>query len=243
MFKFLKNNLITTNDCIILATPMILYITVLQWYLVTFQYTLNTAFQYTLFFITLWIWISGCCAGWFYMLKKTLQFSKKTYLYDLDRISAIKKLFTCLYKGIGKFFLPFLLLVILYFLFKVIKISLMFYVYGLVNSEVYDYVSAGFILIILLFAYWFIFLIPEIIYNYVNPFKAVINSVKKSYIAFKKCFPIYFILCISGFVLNLFLLNSLSYPILYFILLILSYYFVLYSILAVFKLYEKNFIE
>ena len=243
MFKFLKDNFITTNDCIILATPMILYLTILQWYIETFQYTLNTVLHYTLFFITLWIWISGCCAGWFFMLKKTLQFSKKTYLYDYDRISAIKKLFTCLYKGIGRFFLPFLLLVILYFLFKMLKISFLFYIYGIVNPKIYDYVSIGFIVSILLLAYWLIFLIPEIVYNYINPFKALINSIKKSYIAFKNCFPVYVTLCILGLVLNLILYASLSYTLLYFILLILSYYFVLYSIIAIFKLYEKNFIE
>ena len=243
MIKFFKENFHTTNDCIILATPMILFFVFTHWYIETFQYSLSSAFLYSIFFITLWIWISGCCSGWFYMVKKTLQFSKKTFLYDLNRISALKKLFLCLFKGIGKYFLQFLVIVALYFIIKMSKIAAMFYLYTIVDPKTYNIIGFSSLLIIFFISYWVIFLVPEITYNYISPFKALINSAKKSYISYKSSAPIYIILCIIGIILNAILLNTIMYPFLYFIVLITFYYFVLYSILAVFKLYEKIFIE
>ena len=243
MINILKDNFKTTNNCIILATPMILFFMAVQWYVHTFQYSLNSAAHIITFFITLWILFSGCFAGWFYMVKKTLQFYKRTYLFDTDRVKALSKLFLCLIKGIGKFFISFLAVIALCFCFKIVKILAIIYVFNIEDASVYDFISNTGIVVAIVIMYWAIFWIPEIIYNYVNPFKALINSVKKAYISFKISFPIYLFITLFAFTLRYLLIQSQVSPYLYFILLIISYYFILYSVLLVFRLYERCFVE
>lgn len=243
MFKFFLDNFRITNDCIILATPMVLFFIVLQWYLQTFQPILTTPNSIIIFFITLWFGISGCFAGWFYMVKKTLQYSKKTFLYDTDRNTAILKLLLCLFKGIGKFLLSFLGLIGLCFIAKIIKYEVTIKILSTQGILDYKLFSVASLAIILFIAYWFIFCIPEIIYNYSNPIKAIINSIIKAFISFKQTFLMYIILIIIGTILNILFFKSQENPIFYFILIILSYYFILYSVILIFRNYEKSFIK
>ena len=243
MLKFFKDNFKYTNDCIILATPMVLFFIFLQLYLDTFQYNLSSLASYITFFLTLWIAISGCFAGWFYMVKKTLQFSKKTFLFDTDRVTALTKLFLCLFKGIGRFFLKFLSLIVVFFIFlKVIKLITNIIIYNPNLNIRYNTVAIISSIFVFFISYWVIFWIPEIIYTYTNPFKALINSIKKAYISFESTSIIYIIVCICGFAIHFSIMNSMEFPLLYFFLLLLSYYFILYTVLLIFRHYEKNFI-
>lgn len=243
MLKLLKENFIYTNDCIILATPMVLFFIFLQLYIQTFQYNLSSTLSYLTFFITLWIAISGCFAGWFYMVKKTLQFSKKTFLFDTDRITALTKLFICLFKGVGRFFLPFLIVIATFFIFKIIKLLFLIVIYNSDLNAKYEIISVCSIIVVFFISYWFIFWIPEIVYTYKNPFKTLVNAFKKAYISFKISFPLYLMLCLFGIGLHFAIINSQTLPFVYFLLLILSYYYILYSVLLVFRHYESNFIE
>lgn len=243
MFNLWKENFKFTNDCIILATPMVLFFIFVQLYIQLFQYNLSSSLSYATFFITLWIAISGCFAGWFYMVKKTLQFSKKTFLFDTDRITALTKLFLCLFKGVGRFFLPFLVVIAMCFCLKVIKLIALITVYNTGLNKHYDFIAVASTIFVFIICYWFMFWIPEIIYTYSNPFKAMINSVKKAYLTFKSSFLIYFILCACGLIIHFSIINSMELPFLYFLLLLLSYYFILYSVLLIFRHYERNFIE
>ena len=243
MLKFLRENIITTNDCLILATPMILFFLSVQWYIETFQYNLNSTINYIVFFITLWIWISGCLAGWFYMLKKTLQFSKKTFLFDTDRNTALKKLFLCIFKGIGKFFISFLALTLIVFVFNIVKTICAIYVYNSIPIPNYKVLYTISLAITFFIAYWVIYWIPEIVFTYFNPFKSLVNSIKKSYIAFKQTFLYYIILVAICLFINFAIQYEKIYPVVYFLGLLLFYYIILYSIITIFRLYEKNFIE
>jgi len=243
MFKFLTENFKRTNDCIILATPMVLFFITLQWYIESNQYSLSSVQSYLFFYITLWVFVSGCFAGWFYMVKKTLQFSKKTFLFDTDRLTALSKLFSCLIKGVGKFFLPFLVVVASCFIFNTIKMLLLIFVYSNKLTTKYDLVTMISILIVYIIAYFFLLWIPEIVYTYKNPFVSLIESVKKAVIIFPKLIIPYIIVSIIVALINFLLLNSQTYPFLYFFLLLSAYYFVLYSVLLVFCYYEKNFVE
>ena len=243
MLKFLKDNLKFTNDCIILATPMVLFFIFLQFYLESFQYNLSSFGSYATFFITLWIAISGCFAGWFYMVKKTLQFSKKTFLFDTDRLTALSKLFLCIFKGIGKFFIPFLGLIFILFVFQVLKAIFILYVYNSALKPHYETLNIAANVIAFILAYWIVYWVPEIIYTYSNPFKALYNSVRKAYISFKQT-SFYYLLIIAGCLFLHFTIQEMKlYPVVYFLELLLFYYFILYSVITIFRLYEKNFIE
>ena len=243
MFKFLIENFKRTNDCIILATPMVLFFIALQWYIESNQYSLSSIPSYLFFYITLWVFISGCFAGWFYMVKKTLQFSKKTFLFDTDRLTALSKLFSCLIKGIGKFFLPLLVVVASCFIFNIIKMSLLFFAYSDKLKDQYYLISLLSIFVVYVIGYFFIFWIPEIIYTYKNPFISLFKAVKKAFIIFPKMVVPYILICGVMSLIDFLLLNSQTYPFLYFFLLLSAYYFVLYSVLLVFDYYEKKFIE
>lgn len=243
MFKFLKENIITTNDCLILATPMILFFISIQWYTETFQKDLIGLNTHIAFFFNLWIWIAGCFAGWFYMLKKTLQFSKKTFLFDTDRNTALKKLFLCIFKGIGKFFFPFLGFAAIIFAFNLIKAIFNFYLYNSAFKPHYDIILIISYLVTLIAAYWVIYWIPEIVYTYKNPFKSLINSVKKAYISFRQTSKYYILIAIVISILDFTIEAMKIYPVIYFLELLLFYYFILYSVIIIFRLYEKNFIE
>ena len=243
MLKFLKENLKYTNDCIILATPMVLFIMFLQFYIDTFQYNLFSVSQYIKFFLTLWIALSGCFAGWFYMVKKTLQFSKRTYLFDTDRLTALSKLFQCMFKGVGKFFIHFLGLFSILFLFLLIKSMLVFYIFKTDIKPDLKVLNIVFNTIEFVLAYWFIYLIPEIVYTYNKTLKSIINSVKKSFISFRQTFRFYILIVAVFLFLYLAINVTKMFPIVYFLVLLLFYYFILYCVILIFRLYEKNFIE
>ena len=239
----MSENFKLTNDCIILATPMVLFFIFLQLYLQVSEVHLSAILSYIAFFITIWIGLSGSFAGWFYMVKKTLQFSKKTFLFDTDRLTALSKLFLCIFKGIGKFFLPFLGFTAIIFIFQVIKAVFILFIY---NSQLEPFfVSLNIISNIIAFvlAYWIIYWIPEIVYTYTNPFKSLVNSVKKAFISFRQSY-IYYLFIVAGCLFLHFTIQEMKmYPIVYFLELLLFYYFILYSVITVFRLYEKNFIE
>lgn len=118
MFKLFKNNFKTTNDCIILATPLIIFLSILGWY---FNYALETADnipKLILAGITLLVMGCGFLSAWMYMTKKTLRLANQVFIFDKDRAKALGELIMSLPRGIGKLFLPFvgvtIILILLY---------------------------------------------------------------------------------------------------------------------------------
>jgi len=108
MWKLFKNSFKITNNCIILATPLIIFLSILGWY---FHYALiciDTIPKLILGVVTLLVMASGCSAAWFYMVKKTLRLVDKTFVFEKDRARAFRELLLSLPKGIGRLFLPFL---------------------------------------------------------------------------------------------------------------------------------------
>lgn len=108
MFKLFKNSFKTTNDCIILATPLILFMSILGGYSKFTIEGVDTIPKFILGGITLLVMAAGFLAAWLYMAKKTIQLSKRIIIFDNDRKNALGKLILTLPKGIGKLFLPML---------------------------------------------------------------------------------------------------------------------------------------
>ncbi len=118
MLKLFRNNFKKTNDCIILATPLIIFLSILSWY---FSYAVNTVDNIPkLIFavVTILIMASGCLSAWLYMAKKTIQVADRVFVFDKDRGKALIELLISLPKGIGRLFLPML---------SVITIALLIY--------------------------------------------------------------------------------------------------------------------
>lgn len=116
MLKLFKDCFKITNDCIILVTPLIIFLSILSWY-VNFAFnSIDDVKKLLLGAITLFVMFCGFFASWIYMAKKTINLSKKVYIFDNDRIKDIKKLIIALPKGIGRLFLPIMGTVSLYIL-------------------------------------------------------------------------------------------------------------------------------
>lgn len=108
MLKLFKDSLKKTNDCIILATPLIIFLSILGWYCNYAIVSIDNLPKLILAIITLLIMASGFFAAWVYMTKKTLQLSNQVFIFDKDRAKAFWELLLSLPKGIGRLFLPFL---------------------------------------------------------------------------------------------------------------------------------------
>lgn len=108
MLKLFKNCFKTTNDCIILATPLILFLCIISWYFNYAANSVNNLAKLILAIITILVMTSAFCAAWFYMTKKTLKLAKKVFVLDKDRTREFKELLLSLPRGIGHLFLPFL---------------------------------------------------------------------------------------------------------------------------------------
>ena len=108
MLKLFKNAFRLTNEGIILATPLILFIWLITIYLTFAKGVVDTLPEAVSAIITLLCMIGAFCAGWFYMVKKSIDLSQKEFILDVDRAKELLNLFKKIPAGIGKYFLPFI---------------------------------------------------------------------------------------------------------------------------------------
>jgi len=243
VISLLKDNFRLTNECIILVTPLVLFIILFQLYVENFQYRLSNYANYISYLIVLWVCLSAFFSGWFYMTKKTISFNKKNFLSYKDRNTELGKLFMCLFKGIGRFFLHFLFIIALFFIFSIICVLTTIYLYNSPLKLDYHVLSGITEIIRFLILYWFIYLVPEIVYSYNGIFKCIISSLKKAYLSFRQSSLLYIFIYFIGIILNLGINNILEHPFVYFIALLFVYYFILYTVLLIFNNYERTFIR
>lgn len=116
MLKLFKNTFKTTNDCIIIAAPLIIFLSILSWYYEYAADSINTTPKLILACVTMFVMVSGFIAAWLYMTKKTIALSKKIFVFDKDRARALRKLTMSLPNGIGRLFLPIIGVVSIYIL-------------------------------------------------------------------------------------------------------------------------------
>ncbi len=124
MFKLFKNAYKTTNEGIILATPLVLFMWIVTIYLSFAKGVVDTIPEAISAFITLLCMLGAFCSGWFFMVKKTIEISQKEFILDEDRAKATLNLIKTIPSGIGKYFLAFigmaLIFLILFGLFDIL---------------------------------------------------------------------------------------------------------------------------
>lgn len=123
MLKLIKNSFKMTNDCIILATPLIIFLSLFGWYFDYAVSTVDNVYKLILAGTTLLVMASGLISAWLYMAKKTIALSKKVFIFDKDRAKALWNLLASLPKGIGKLFLPFIGVIAIYLLIYLLMFS------------------------------------------------------------------------------------------------------------------------
>lgn len=108
MLKLFWNNFKKTNDCIILATPLILFLSAISWYYTYAMESIDNIPKLLLAITTMLVMVSGCLSAWVYMAKKTIRMANKIFVFEKDRAKAFKDLILSLPRGIGRLFLPML---------------------------------------------------------------------------------------------------------------------------------------
>lgn len=130
MLQLFKNSFKTTNDCIILATPLIIFLSILSWYYKYAVVAIDTTPKLILASITIFVMLSGFMAAWLYMAKKTISLSRKIFVFDKDRAKALWALVLSLPKGIGRLFLPSIGVISIYILIYTLIFSGIGYIVG-----------------------------------------------------------------------------------------------------------------
>lgn len=133
MLKLLKNNFKITNDCIILATPLIIFLSIISWYFNYAKDAIDNIPKLLLAIITMIVIISGSSSAWFYMVKKTIKLANTVFIFDKDRTKAFQDLLKSLHLGIGKLFLPFLGIISIV---SLIYIAILFIITLIVNKYI-----------------------------------------------------------------------------------------------------------
>lgn len=145
MLKLFKNSFKTTNDCIILATPLIIFLSILGWYYSYAADSIDTIPKLLLAGITMLVMLSGFGAAWLYMAKKTIALSKKIFIFDKDRVRELAKLALSLPNGIGRLFVPIIGVISTYTLIYLLIFSIIGYLIthfiGSIDFDVIDFQS------------------------------------------------------------------------------------------------------
>lgn len=117
MIKYFRKAFVITNENIILATPLVLFLFLLSLYLGVAKNTPENI-QYTLLLIaTILFMLSAFFAGWFYMVKRAIDIDKQEFIAEEEKAKASFHLMREIPIGIGEFFLAFLGALLLYITF------------------------------------------------------------------------------------------------------------------------------
>ncbi len=247
MLKLFLSNFKRTNENIILATPMVLCIIIINLYCNYIKNNISTFSQAIVSMLTLCILIGGSLSGFLYMTKKALSLDKRMFVYKKDQNNALKELFLAFPKGVGRLFPSVTLVIILSFLIVIsaylVTLAPMFINWTIKYYSIYT--SSNLYKLVLLqmltITYFWVLWIPEVVYNDKNPFKAFWKSLKNLKISFFKTTSLFLTIILIFISLQIIMYLLLQYPVAYFLALLTYYYALLYIIILVFSYYEKNF--
>ena len=113
MGKLFLDTVKITNDNIILAPPLILFMWILGLYIDFARQTVNSLPLFFLSALTVLVMTAAFFAAWFYMVKKAVKLYHEIFVLDSDRAKAVLNLLKKIPDGIGKYFLSYLGMIIL----------------------------------------------------------------------------------------------------------------------------------
>lgn len=272
MFKLYKSSFKVANDCIILAIPLVLFMWILSFYFAFSNAVINEPAEMILAFITVLFMLGAFLSGWLYMVKKAILISKQVYVMDQDRARDTMNLFKEVPCGIGKYFLSFIGLVLIFLLILSIAGTLVYHIgmnfighvftqeqisTALASTEdmknFIDSLSLEQLwklnlwnMLVMgtttLLSYLMMLWVPEIIYSTMNPFIALFKSIKKVILKFPKSLALFVYLSILNLVVSFISTFSILHPLLYLFVMVLCFYFILYVVVLVFSFYENEFL-
>lgn len=126
MIKYFQRAFKITNENIILATPLVLFLFLLSIYMGVAQNAPSTLMAIILLSITILFMLSAFFGGWLFMVKKAIDLDKQEFIIDEDKAKASFALLKEIPIGIGEYFFPFIGLLILYSLLFILFIYIGF---------------------------------------------------------------------------------------------------------------------
>ena len=105
MLKLFRQAFKVTNDGIVLAIPLTLFWWLITLYINYSKTVVDTLPEVALSVVTMIFMTGAFLSGWFYMVKKCVEFSKKEFILDKDRKHEAFNLIKAMPAGVGKFFL------------------------------------------------------------------------------------------------------------------------------------------
>lgn len=107
MLEYFKKALKITNESFIIVLPLVAFYIILNMYLGYTKYMADTLLEFIIAILTITFMVAVFLAGWFYMIKKSVDLSKKVFVMDEEALKAHFNLIKEFPAGVGKYFLSY----------------------------------------------------------------------------------------------------------------------------------------
>lgn len=250
MLKLFIKNFKITLDNIILSAPLIIFVSIISCYLNFAKDYEDTITKALFTVITTIVLISAFLCIWFYTVKKVLKLTGKEFVYNQDRTNALKDIVKSIPKCFSKYFLPFIGIIsaaMMFFLicYNFVDANLPTKIVNLVeniNNESIELKDLIIFISVSFLAFWGLLWIPEVLYSELNPFKALVYSIKKIFMTLPQSILLYIYIYLLFIILHQSVIFLMTNPFLYFVVLLLYYYFAVYVTILLFRYYEEKFL-
>ena len=271
MFKLFKEAFKTSNDCIILAFSLVLFMWILSFYFAFSNSVVNTPAEIILAFVTVLFMVCAFLSGWFYMVQQAIEVAGQVYVLDEDRAKATMNLFKVIPFGIGKYFLSFIGMIIIFLIVVSLTGAAVYYtginlignvftqeqITGALSSTqdmkaFIDSLSLDQLIKLnlwnmlimgatTLLSFIFMLWVPEIIYCTINPFIALFKAIKKVFVKFPKSVVLFIYLSFLNILMSFLSTFAIQHPLLYLLVMVVYFYFVIYVVVLVFSYYKHEY--
>lgn len=268
MIKIIKNAFKISFDNIILATPLLIFLLLLNIYLIIAKNAVKALPSAFLFYLTLFLMFSAFLAGWFYMVKVAVSNFKEGV--KTDNSNEPFKLMKEFPVGIADYIRPYMGFSILYLIFANIMIVSVYHLgmhfIGNVGITMQQFVAATEAPVamqalidsmtkiqLLKINYWYLLIMLsvqifslitmfwpiEIMYSTPNPLIAFFKSVLRIF-ARPQSILLFIYINIINFILVLFNYISMFNPITYLIMTLIFFSFIVYIFVLLFLYYDEK---
>ncbi len=266
MIKIFKDALKISYVNIIVATPLLLFLLILNIYLIVAKNAVRALPSTILFFVTLFLMVSAFLAGWFYMIKVSVDNYRNNVEKDINSFTLLREFPS----GIAEYIKPFLGFSLLYVLFADISFITVYYVglklIGSVGISFTQFVAATEAPVamqallesltkaqLLKINYWYLLVVCsvqifslltmfwpiELMYSTRNPIIAFLKSILRIFTN-PQVILLFIGINIINFVLMLFNYIAMFNPITYFIMTVVFFSFIVYVFVLLFLYYEEK---
>ena len=204
-------------------------------------------------------------------VQQAIEVAGQVYVLDEDRAKATMNLFKVIPFGIGKYFLSFIGMIIIFLIVVSLTGAAVYYtginlignvftqeqITGALSSTqdmkaFIDSLSLDQLIKLnlwnmlimgatTLLSFIFMLWVPEIIYCTINPFIALFKAIKKVFVKFPKSVVLFIYLSFLNILMSFLSTFAIQHPLLYLLVMVVYFYFVIYVVVLVFSYYKHEY--